>query len=305
MTNTLLIGGTGRCGTNLLKDILSSNNSFKSLPFETRYSIDPDGVVDFLNSAKNNWNPYIINEKINRLEALLKSLQSDSRSLPYANWQLDKHIPNFREISEDLVLSLKQHCFDGSWCGSRVSEQKLSYCSYSYDDLISIFRKFNSDIVSSLLSEAGSHVYVEDNTWNILHADFLQDLFPKARLIHIYRNPRDVIASFLEQDWMPNSIEGATSCYKKMLKEWRHKKRFLDKEFFIEVKFENMVYNPHNFISNLCHTMDLRLNNNSFNYALVNLSRSNVDGWRRRLSYEQIQFLNENISEEEEYLGYA
>ena len=37
---TILIGGTGRCGTNLLKNIFTNHSSVVTLPFEQRFFID-------------------------------------------------------------------------------------------------------------------------------------------------------------------------------------------------------------------------------------------------------------------------
>ena len=43
----IFIGGSGRSGTNILRKLLSKHSQVASLPFEHRFIIDPDGIIDF------------------------------------------------------------------------------------------------------------------------------------------------------------------------------------------------------------------------------------------------------------------
>ena len=53
----IFIGGSGRSGTNILRKILSNHSKVASLPFEHRFIIDPNGIIDFYNSFTLNWSP--------------------------------------------------------------------------------------------------------------------------------------------------------------------------------------------------------------------------------------------------------
>jgi len=304
--NVLLIGGTGRCGTNLLKNLLSTNNDVFSLPFETRFTIDPDGIVDFLNTVKNNWNPYVVSEKIDRLGLLLKKLQSNCKmNDSYIDWELDRHIPNFEIATIDLMQQLRSISFYGTWCGDKSDANKMHYATHSYEELIEVFRGFSDTLVDGILKKNTAKVYVEDNTWNVLHADYLQDLFSRPKLIHVYRAPRDVVASLLEQSWMPNDIEHVVSCYKKMIDIWRQKKELLNDNFFIEVKFEDLVSNPKKIISDICDFAQLELQSDYFDSTIVSTKSSNIGGWGSRLTDSQRRYVMNNLQEEEEYFGYV
>ena len=59
----ILVGGTGRCGTSILKEILATHPNAASLPFEYRFIIDPDGIIDFYASYTATWSPYIADRK--------------------------------------------------------------------------------------------------------------------------------------------------------------------------------------------------------------------------------------------------
>ena len=74
----VLICGTGRCGTNIVKEVFSVHSSVITLPFEQRFINDPDGIIDFYNSFSASWSPYIADRKIKRLEALLRRMSYQS-----------------------------------------------------------------------------------------------------------------------------------------------------------------------------------------------------------------------------------
>ena len=44
--NIVHVSGSGRCGTNLLKDLLGRHPDVHTLPFETRFTVDPDGILE-------------------------------------------------------------------------------------------------------------------------------------------------------------------------------------------------------------------------------------------------------------------
>ena len=62
------VGGTGRSGTNLLKQILSEHSQVHTLPFEHRFVIDPGGVIDFYHGFADSWSPFVADRKLRDLE---------------------------------------------------------------------------------------------------------------------------------------------------------------------------------------------------------------------------------------------
>ena len=122
---TILIGGTGRCGTNLLKNIFTNHSNTVTLPFEQRFFIDPDGIIDTYSSLKNIWSPFIADKKIKRLEKLLNEVSRDKNihkfigkilscfdksgkfitRKKYIGWELNKYFPNFQIHNETIIGS--------------------------------------------------------------------------------------------------------------------------------------------------------------------------------------------------------
>ena len=59
-------------------------------------------------------------------------------------------------------------------------------------------REFYCSLVSEYLKSSGSTTFVEDSTWNITYISSLSEIFSEAKFVHVYRDPRDVVASFVK-----------------------------------------------------------------------------------------------------------
>ena len=70
----VFIGGTGRCGTSITSAILGKHSLVTTLPFEYRFIIDPDGIVDFFRSYAATWSPFMADRRLKRLERFLLTL---------------------------------------------------------------------------------------------------------------------------------------------------------------------------------------------------------------------------------------
>ena len=75
---TCFIGGTGRCGTSILRTNLSIHSSVATLPIEHRLTVDPDGIFDFYRSYTAGWSPHYADAKLTRLRNFLEDLSSTS-----------------------------------------------------------------------------------------------------------------------------------------------------------------------------------------------------------------------------------
>lgn len=255
----IYIGGTGRCGTNVLKDVLIQLPQAYGLPFEPRYLLDPDGVFDFYKSV---WSPYIVDFKIRRLEKLLKRLSKrtlmdkvfwtpDKRWLTppsYRKWELDKHIPGFSSMANDLIREITDFKFKSYWCGSPgLKIKNLAHSSSPpYEKSL---RKFIDRTTASILEYNGSSIYIDDSTFNILHGEEINALCSESKLIHIYRDPNDVVDSFTNQKWSPDNLENAIWWYKNIFWQWMEQD--LPDNFVLQVRFEELVNNPQKILNQI------------------------------------------------------
>lgn len=76
----------------------------------------------------------------------------------------------------------------------------------------------------------------------VLHISLLHALFPKARIIHIVRDPRDVAASILKLGWTSTIKEAALYWNKRVSAGIQG--RALGNDIYYELKYESLLENP-------------------------------------------------------------
>lgn len=319
-----MISGTGRSGTNITKAIFAKHSKVATLPFEYRIMIDPDGIIDFYHSFSMAWSPFAADKKIKNLERFLLSKSKLRGFTPflgkivkmidpsglkitapeYFGWELEKWIPGYEIHVHQLIDQLKSFEFSGRWPGSNgFSRNNQLYFSDKYhtEELIPILRTFIINTTNSILSKQGREVFVEDNTWNILFADTLLDMLPNARLIHIIRDPRDVVASLMKQNWAPDNLEAATTFYRSIINRWFEIEKKIAPDRFIMVKLEDLSREPEKTIKEMCAFAGLDY---EIEMTEIDLSKSNAGRWEKEFSATQIRIIKLELGEIFKKSGY-
>ena len=277
---TVFIGGTGRCGTNLLKEIFSFHSQVATLPFEQRFIIDPDGIIDTYISMKSMWSPFVIDKKIKRLEKLLENVSYDkffqkliakilrwideSGKLisphKYIGWELNKYFPNFAIRNDMLISDLCDFYYDGVYPGTE-SYSVVSTIRHNApmpdEDLVGIFRHYLNNVIGDFLKSQEKNYFVDDNTWNIFFARELLEILPDSKIVCIKRDRDNTVQSMLTQRWCPNHIDILESWYTTMVAYWNKIKKDLPPDSFCEVCFDELVVNPRFEILKLCEFIDI------------------------------------------------
>ncbi|MGM5483432.1 MAG: sulfotransferase family protein [Nanobdellota archaeon] len=304
---TCLIGGTGRCGTNILKEILSSHSNAFSLPFEHRFTIDPRGVIDLYLGLKNNWSPYYTDYKIKNFESFMKSLSKRNTfkyyvslffkkfgftPYPYYGWELSKWFENYDFHVNKLINNLKSFSFKGSWPGSQklIKNNEIYFIEYN-KDLKKYYNSFFNDIINDTLKKNNKKIFIEDNTWNILYSSELLSLIPNSKIIHMIRDPRDVVFSFLKQKWAPNSIEEAVSWYKSIMEKWDFEYKKLNKNYVKILKMEDLINKTESSLNEVCDFLDINIEDKMLNF---DLSKGNIGKWKK-MNKKDKDFLNKEL----------
>ena len=329
MENVVFISGTGRSGSGILRRLLSRHSMVTTLPFESRFIVDPDGIIDFYRNYSETWTPFLSDIRLKRLESLLCDLSKKSyihnsinRTIAricscfsinrikvispkrYVTCNFEKYIPGFKQYAEELISDLKEFSYEGYWVGTE--SYKLSPKVYfqglkTREELSIPLRNFLMKVISSILINANASYYVDHNTWNSLFAKDLLHFFPSAKIIHIWRDPRDVVASYTKQRCYPKYGPQAAVFYKSIYNYWFSIKEMLDMSCYYEIKLEDLVGSPESSIKNICSFLDLPFEEGLLN---IDLSKSNRGRWEKDLhdgeKREVQEILKNNIIE----LGY-
>lgn len=297
----LFIGGSGRSGTSIMKEILSLHPDVATLPFEYRFIIDPDGIADFYATYPSSWTPYLADRRLKRLLALLELMAREpwphrwlSRLLRrvdrrgrwltphrYAGWQLEAHLPGFRRHLDRLRHELVTMTFAATWVGTESYARRPHLHHAPAMDrarLQAVLGGFVTGVIGDLLAASGRTLYVEDNTFNVLLARELLELVPGGRILHVYRDPRDVVASFVRQRWCPSAPGAAARWHRDIMAHWRAVRSGLPTGTVLEVSLEALVAAPEPTLRRVAAfaglTFDPRL-------LAVDLSGAHLGRWRR------------------------
>lgn len=262
------IGGTGRCGTNLMKELLNKSGETYSYPFEIRFLVDPDGIIDYYSSVKNLWNPQISDVKLKRLEELLYSLSKKGGYI-YPDWELEEHIDNFNKLNHDLIRNLTEHDFMGKWC--RVAEE-TSLCRTKE----SIFetRKVLGEYLKDIFYR-DKQIYVDDGTYNLFYAHLIKKLLPNSKFIYMKRNPIQTILSMADQDWCPDQWRETQKWYFDSKKRIEYSLNCVHEDV-IGIQLEELVENPKYIMDKVCDFISIEEIKESYINEIVDSDKMHI-----------------------------
>lgn len=298
----LFVGGTGRSGSNVLKAMLARATDVTALPFETRILTDPDGVLPAARALSHLPTPFEADRILARLEGFLTRVATRSpadrlsigaetllgrvakgpRNLrPYKEWELEEHIPGFGALAERLICELGAHRYDAIWPGragsSGLVAHRLPPCGPGRDRA---FDRFFDDLISATLRPTGARLLVDDNTFVPLYASELASLCPAAHIVHIVRDPRDVVTSLLAQRWAPSDPEVAAAFYAQtMAAIWASLQRTpSDRQTML--RLEDLVSDPRATLAELADTAEISL---TADVCKIDAKRANLGRWKEEL----------------------
>ncbi len=294
MTQIVFIGGTGRCGTNIMKDVLSLHPKVASHPFEYRFILDPDGIMDFYSTALNCWSPYIIDQKLHRLESFLTILANryEGKEI-YVDWELNKHLPDYEEAVRDLMDRLVDFQYSGVHYGLK-GERDLYFMGYkTKNELSGILGRFIRRLIVGYLDREGKEIYVEDNTFNLLFAGKLLELLPDAKFIHMVRDPKDVIASLSKQRWTPKDKIQAAQWYNGVINRIDVIKKKMPWGSVITVDLYDLVDNTEETVKDVCAFLETSFSGKMLE---IDLSRSHRGRWKKEFSADELEKVNRALT---------
>ena len=317
----ILIGGTGRCGTTILKKILASHSKISSIPKELRVVVDPDGVLDVINVLSYRWDPYSGDKAIHRFKMVLDSCGSTNLVLIafskfcqkigmsppfYGSLGIGKWFGyNFyRSRSERLIKDITCHISNGWWLGSepfQVPSKIYETGPYPHANIGKILRTFIEDLYVNLPDSKNCTHWLDDTPYNLLKARELFELFPDMKLIHIYRDPRDVIASTKAFHWGGDDIAAIAYRIASIHEQWSIIKKGLPDFVYKEVKMEDLIRDTNNQLESICSFMDLKLEPQLFKTPL---NKGNIERWKNDLTKPDIEKVHLHLKSIIDKLGY-
>lgn len=322
----IFVGGTGRSGTTIAKRIFASHSEILALAGESRFLVDPDGLLDLLDALTDRWIPPSGDRALPRFERLMRHLEKPAflvRALRQlrvyrflrsrATWQpyplydlgVQLGLRHYRTTVAAFMGQLELHRFRGVWPGStccRIRPVVRQAKSFDRSALCEECNQFVARLLGPALERVGASRWLDDTPMCFLQAPRLCEVFPDMRLIHIFRDPRDVIASMMRRVWGPGDVDQCTALIRTNLETWLRRRSRLSHEHFRELKFEDLIAAPESTLRKLCAFLEIELEPAMLD---VDLSRANIGRYQHDLTDRDIGLINGQLEFWMEEKGYA
>ncbi|MEC8878437.1 MAG: sulfotransferase, partial [Candidatus Thermoplasmatota archaeon] len=168
------------------------------------------------------------------------------------------------------------------------------------NELRELLGNYLTTLFEELLRSTNHRVLFLDETWALLFMRELHELLPRARFIHMLRDPRDVIASFSQQRWCPRDLVEATRFYLELIDRTLAQRQELGARYY-EARLETLVADPRKTITNICEFLGLAFTEELLD---VDLSRPHTGRWRSEFNTHEQQTINALVKEKLLQLGY-
>jgi omega-hydroxy-beta-dihydromenaquinone-9 sulfotransferase len=250
------VAGTGRSGTTRMTQVLGSHRLVHALTWESRFIVDPGGLEDLARTLTTGYTPYAADDALRRLSVLLGERVAGQSMDAFRGWGLIGELGPARywHAVDALWRSLTWYEFDeyvppGGYLSGQVQhlphEQRVHrrVVGRHFSDrgeLIGVLREFVSGLFDPVARAAGKPTWVEKTPFNLLSLDFLWELYPAARIIHVIRDPVAVVASHLRQTWAPGSLDAVVNWVEPVYRRWlAQRPRLLADQRYVEVRLED------------------------------------------------------------------
>lgn len=112
-------------------------------------------------------------------------------------------------------------------------------------DFDGLLKQFATGVFCKLLvGKTGSELAIEKTPDHVLHLHYIRHLFPEVKVIHMIRDPRDVVVSQLAAgaswgaDWFPKTAEEAAQRWVEWVSAGR---KYAGSDNYIEVRYETLL----------------------------------------------------------------
>ncbi|WP_417811165.1 sulfotransferase family protein [Thalassospira alkalitolerans] len=129
------------------------------------------------------------------------------------------------------------------------------------------------EFLFALYAKSGPTRWVDDTPSNALYVDFLYELFPKMKFIHMVRNPADVVSSYVKQVWFPSDVNLAAKQVSSMLLKTEDLSKKIPKDNFLTVRMEDLVTETEDTVAKVAAFVGV---DNRFNHSVVNNEAANI-----------------------------
>jgi len=167
------------------------------------------------------------------------------------------------------------------------------------EDVLSKIRDFYLTFHHANCDRTGKPIWAEKSPFYVKHLGFINELFPKCKVIHIIRDGRDVAASYKEM-WGQWSFFMSLHDWIECTRTGQQAAASLGESRYFEVKYEDLVADPEPILKMMTAFLGIPWDDALLDHAsrphktiiaktsdrpLKPIKRTSVGSWRTRLSF--------------------
>lgn len=330
----IFIGGSGRSGTSILKKMIGRHSAILALPTEMRILTDPDGLLDLVDALSTRWSPYTADMAITRFDRLMRKHVFSSR-LQQLSYRLDPRRAHRRlrwkwlrrrllarpryfgldfgqlgwsrdsyfSLLDEFVDRLHIGRFEGRWIGAEDRQDSVFLAHYfARKEIARLAGEFADELFSQRLIRTSKSIWCDDTPFNALYALQLSELFPRMKLIYIFRDPRDVATSYARQLWSPKTVTQAAQSLHDIFARWEDVVQNLPEHMYIKIKFEDLIDDPPREMRRICNHVGVEY---EASMTSIDLLEHNIGRWRQELRDDEVKQVTDTLRNAIVQGGYA
>lgn len=140
------------------------------------------------------------------------------------------------------------------------------------------------------------------------HFDRLLWLWPKARFIHLVRDPRDVAVSCIGMGWAGNAWTGVDRWHEAEIL-WNQMKTSLTPDRYLEVRYEELLANPEAVLTQICEFLGVAYSPNMLTYPQQSTYSypdvRHAYKWKKKMKRQDVQLIEAKLGELIAQRGYV
>ncbi|MBK9132669.1 MAG: sulfotransferase [Gammaproteobacteria bacterium] len=271
----IFIGGTGRSGTSVMADLLNSHPEIVLPVHENKLIIERGGLMDLVNRLSGpfdmkrhhyavadfilwaaklrviGFGDAALNDKVRGLIAagsdMHQAFETIGREHPDAGFSIHATgqfvgLEHYDICVNDFVHGLLESVsVEGIVDTEGLIRPFFTPRSMTRDELLDACRAFLDRLYAPSLRRAGARRWCDDTPDNWLYLDFLRELYPAMRFIHMIRDPRDVVGSYLKQAWAPSDPKAIVAGLSAQFAAYEAVKARVPAECVMEIRIEDLA----------------------------------------------------------------
>jgi hypothetical protein len=287
----LFVGGPGRSGTSFIADRLGRHPQICSFPnSELKLFTEKNGLIDLHHALVESYSPNRATVALDQFRKFYIALV-DGR---FGQEALTAHAPRpeWIAILDTFVATLTKH----GQAGLATS------AAFHRSARMLLWRIADLAAGAKPATEAPG-IFLEKTPHALLAPNFLTNLAPGCRLLHVMRDPRSIAFSLKSMSWGPETLSECSAWVANYCEAWLHAQTqaAASGHEITCVHIEDVAVAPEEASRQICGVLKLEPVESLF----LNADIKTLNGWRGRCSESDFSTLNAGLRGWCRHFGYA